>query len=133
VQFQVSFSGQETPLEVAQSMRGQQSSQDINILVQCPVMYDSVRHFLKELKTIDPADVPFGDIIRRSQFDDVTIPLPAYAASPGCILNLDSLLRPGGPAGLQMSPSSSGSVTSARNLLYKHGKLDRRYVSKSQS
>lgn len=127
IQFGIRFVDFQDSLRVA-SMMNQQSTNTIRLLVESPVLYESVRPFLEALQMVDPVLLPLGDHIRHGG-ESTKIKLPAYSTRPGFQWDLKVLLKENAEIDeLSMDPKSRGSIESARQALHIHGKLDPRLV-----
>ncbi|KAF8656758.1 hypothetical protein AX16_002437 [Volvariella volvacea WC 439] len=99
------------------------------LLVESPVMYESIRPFLEALR-VQPESIALGNHIVKP-FDDVknTVPAPRYARSPGFSYRLDGLFpHEAGIKNLTLNVLDSHSVRRARKALEK-SRLDESQAS----
>lgn len=107
-------------------MINQQSTNTTRLLVESPVLYESVRPFLEALQKVDPVLLPLGDYIKHGG-ESKTIKLPAYSTRPGFHWDLKVLLKDNAEMDeLSMDPKSRSSIEHVRQALHVHGKLDPR-------
>ena len=108
-----------------------ESHQAIQVLLESPVLYESVRPFLQVLQSADPLKVPMARYITHGNLGEAEIALPEYANLPGFMWDLSTLLRDEEDRNqCFMEPHSDVSIASAREILYERGKLDKRRVSR---
>lgn len=127
VRFGISFIDFKDSLAVANliNQHGQNAS-TTRVLVESPVLYESVRPFLEALQKADPVLLPLSEYIRHGG-ERTKIDLPAYSTRPGFHWDLKVLLQENADIDeLSMDPSSRGSIESARQALHTYGKLDPR-------
>lgn len=122
----ISFLDPARGLLAAQEVGPRKLSAATRILIECPVMYESIRPFLESLKPTNPHRLPISKyLIAAEQASEVA--LPEYSIKPGFKWDLRSLLdEKAGLSELLMSPGVDESVVRARTLLKRHGKLDAR-------
>ncbi|KAI0261395.1 hypothetical protein BC834DRAFT_478813 [Gloeopeniophorella convolvens] len=66
------------------------------VLVDNSIMYESIRPFLETLKNLEPASIPFSDLISRGgPLSSVPVEVPLYARAPRFKFHLQCLARPG--------------------------------------
>ena len=100
---------------------------DIRLLLESPVLYDSVRPFLQALQSLDPLRLPLSEYIKHGDLKQRKIGLPEYSTTPGFRWILKVLLRPDEAVDqCMMDPSQKYSVDAAKQIMYDHGKLDPR-------
>lgn len=117
-------------LRAAETLRHTDDSRGVvRLLLESPVLYESVRPFLQGLQRIDPLRMPFADYIRHTELQGITVGLPAYAGVPGFTWDMQVLLKDEHRGeGCVMEPASVVSVEAAREKMEVMGKLDARYV-----
>lgn len=109
--------------------KGESKGFETRLLLECPVLYESPRPFLETLKSLHPLQVPFAQYLTQKDLNGKAIALPLYAQVPGFTWDVSVLLHDGASIDrCSFDPRSSLSVQNARETLYKHGKLDPRYV-----
>lgn len=127
IAFGISFIDPHDSLRAASTMSGDQEDADtIRILVESPVLYESVRPFLEALQRSDPVLLPMADYIKHSKGPKRNA-LPAYSTRPGFHWNLKVLLKDNADIDeLSLDPTSAASLAYVRSALHRHGKLDPR-------
>ncbi|KAJ7593996.1 hypothetical protein C8J56DRAFT_925724 [Mycena floridula] len=99
---------------------------DQMLLIEAPVMYESVRPFLEALR-VEPESIPFGSYLvhRPPKFlESIHISPPQYARIPGFSFQLASLFPPNAEVDdLQLDVSDKNSIAMARAAL-KQSRLD---------
>jgi hypothetical protein len=105
--------------------RRDESREDVRILLESPVLYESVRPFLESLKNTKPVHLPMASYIKHGDLGKVN--LPEYSTNPDHLWNLKTLLNVDAPIdALDLDPRSEFSIEAARSTLHEHGKLDPR-------
>lgn len=111
-------------LSVLQNREADPTSYDTNLLVEAPVMFESLRPFLETLKNREPTAIPFSHYLAHpanGHLTDLPTFPPAYA-SPNYTMKLDVLFSP--QRTLSLRPHDSTSIENAREALKKHSVLD---------
>lgn len=111
-------------LHLVQKSEVDSTSRDINLLVEAPVMFESLRPFLETLKSTEPTAIPFANYLAHplnGDLADLEISPPAYA-TPNFTMKLDVLFVP--PQSVSLRPHDSTSVENARIALKRHSVLD---------
>lgn len=114
-------------LNVLKNSRG--APADEILLVEAPMMYESIRPFLAAL-TVQPETIPFKEyLVHRPPryFESHDVKPPRYATLPSFKYHLECLLRPGDrTAGFElvMDATDPISVENARNVLKRGSRLD---------
>ena len=132
--FALAYVDSEDAMKAAAAMsKPDNHEDDIRILIESPVLWESVRPFLEALQKTDTLRMPMADYIRHSDPLKLDISPPAYALEPGFKWDLTVLLKDhadGWETGenLIMDPKDPHSVEMARERLAVDGKLDPRSV-----
>jgi len=127
VEVGLSFIDPAIGVRVANSLRSQKpSSSDIKLLLESPVMYESVRPFFEAIQSHDPRNLPMAQYIKHATSATSHIGLPIYSRSPGYFWNLKVLSRSDTAVSCFLLPSDNKSIASARRVLHTHGILDPR-------
>jgi hypothetical protein len=106
-----------------QEQRGTASGR--SLLIEAPVMYESIRPFLETLKCAEPSSIPFAQYLSHPETGDlrgVRVGLPKYARRPGYEFNLSSLFGP--HTQYSFRPSDNDAVSAAREKVKKETQLD---------
>lgn len=104
-------------LNAIQKGSGDPASQGTKLLVEAPIMFESLRPFLDTLKSREPTAIPFAPYLAHPASGDlsnVKISAPAYA-SPNYSMKLDVLFEP--PQPVSVRPHDATSVENARAAL----------------
>jgi hypothetical protein len=128
VAVQLSFFDPEVELRILQELKHKSSPVgDVKVLVEAPVMFESIRPFLEALR-VEPELVPFSQHLvhhRPHFFRDFKISPPIAATTPGFHYQLSSLFPPeAGVRDLRLSVSDPHSITLARDELKQASRLD---------
>ncbi|KAF8867865.1 P-loop containing nucleoside triphosphate hydrolase protein [Gymnopilus junonius] len=130
VKLRIVFFDSQVELRVLQDIRNARSRNfhnDTKILVESPVMFESIRPFLEALQT-EPEDVPFSRYLVHQPADHLaTLDLlpPRYALLPNFKFQLSSLFNvDAGVDELTLSVTDPESVRHARALLREKSRLD---------
>ncbi|KAG9045578.1 hypothetical protein FS837_006065 [Tulasnella sp. UAMH 9824] len=122
----VSFFDTEVDIRILKALQQRRPSDEgTKILVEAPIMFESIRPFLETLKSRPPTSIPFSRYIAHHDSGDlssVTIDPPAYV-TPRFAFNLDCLFDYTPPINLSLQPRDELSVQNARNAL-KRSRLD---------
>lgn len=126
LEFGLSFLDPNRGIQMAQQVTPRSDTAVTRLIIECPVMYESIRPFLESLKGTDPHRLPMSRyLITEQQQNEVA--LPGYSVKPGFKWDLSSLLSEKAQTGeVGMAPMSASSVSAARTTLKQHGKLDPR-------
>ncbi|KZV95021.1 P-loop containing nucleoside triphosphate hydrolase protein [Exidia glandulosa HHB12029] len=117
-----------TDMRVLEELHSGYGAGDIKLMLEAPVMYESVRPFLEALRA-EPARVPFAQyLVHRVDGSIPPVAPPAYATKPGFVFNLSSLLNPpedgGVPERLRLNAADAASVQVVRTRLREDSYLD---------
>ncbi|KAG9309778.1 hypothetical protein JVU11DRAFT_10152 [Chiua virens] len=128
VKIQVVFFDSDVELRILSQLRtGRSSSSGIRVLVESPVMFESIRPFLEALKTV-PENIPFSRYLvfhPPSYLKTCAIDPPKYARLPGFSFDLSSLFNPEAEVDeLRMSVSDQSSIDRAQAELCRASRLD---------
>ncbi|EIN11698.1 P-loop containing nucleoside triphosphate hydrolase protein [Punctularia strigosozonata HHB-11173 SS5] len=103
-------------------------SQSTQLLIEAPVMFESIRPFLEALQRIEPASIPFARYLVHQppeSLRSVVVSPPSYASVPGFTFRLDSLFPESARVeDLRLSVAVLASVENARQLLQQSSRLD---------
>ncbi|KAL0951932.1 hypothetical protein HGRIS_008585 [Hohenbuehelia grisea] len=119
----ISFFDAELELRILEALKDSTAHiSDVKILVEAPVLFESIRPFLEALQG-EPESVPFAKYLTLrppGYFNGITLDAPQYARTPGFRFNLSSLFPPEAEvAGLTLDVSRPASITAARHELRK--------------
>jgi len=96
IQIKATFFDPEVEIE---ALRKEKITIDMNtfaILVDCGVMFESVRPFLKTLSMIDSTSIPFSKYIcAQVPLNNIEVRPPKYSTAPGFRFKLQSVAQPG--------------------------------------
>jgi hypothetical protein len=125
---------QDAMVAAAVMRRPDHHEDDIRIIVESPVLWESIRPFLEALQRTNPITMPLADYIRHADPVNIDVQPPAYALEPGFTWDLTVLLKDHAEGrdaseALIMNPRDANSVAVARERLAIEGKLDPRYVN----
>jgi len=128
IEFGLAFVDPADALRAAHILRHRDESRgDIRLLLESPVLYESVRPFLQALQQLDPIRLPLAAYIKHGNLNQRKIELPEYSLTLGFTWGLKVLLRPDEAVDeCVMDPADQYSVASAREVLHAHCKLDPR-------
>ncbi|KIO17985.1 hypothetical protein M407DRAFT_32351 [Tulasnella calospora MUT 4182] len=124
----VSFFDPEVDIRILSALQERlpQSDEETKLLIEAPIMFESIRPFLETLKSRPPTSIPFSRYIAHPDSGDlssVTINPPAYV-TPQFAFNLDSLFDCNPPVKLSLRPYDELSVQKAREALKGRSRLD---------
>ncbi|KAG9309780.1 hypothetical protein JVU11DRAFT_10154 [Chiua virens] len=128
VKIRVVFFDSDLELRILSHLRtGRSSSSDIKVLVESPVMFESIRPFLEALKTV-PENIPFSRYLvfhPPNYLRTCAIDPPKYGRLPGFSFDLSSLFNPEAEVDeLRMSVSDQSSIDRAQAEMYRASRLD---------
>lgn len=130
VKLRIIFFDSQVELRVLQELRNARSQNfhtDTKILVESPVMFESIRPFLEALQT-EPEDVPFSRYFVHQppgQLATLDLAPPRYALLPSFKFQLSSLFdADAGVDDLTLSVTDGESIQRARTLLREKSRLD---------
>ncbi|KAG8955990.1 hypothetical protein FRC04_006439 [Tulasnella sp. 424] len=123
----VSFFDAEVDIRILNALQQRRPSDEgTKLLIEAPIMFESIRPFLDTLKSRPPASIPFSRYIAHHDSGDlssVTIDPPAYV-TPQFAFKLDSLFDCKPPIKLSLRPHDELSVQNAREMLRAKSRLD---------
>ncbi|KAG8980485.1 hypothetical protein FRC05_006118 [Tulasnella sp. 425] len=123
----VSFFDAEPELRILNALQQRRPSDEgTKLLIEAPIMFESIRPFLDTLKSRPPASIPFSRYIAHHDSGDlssVTIDPPAYV-TPRFAFKLDCLFDWKHPIKLSLRPHDELSVQHAREMLRAKSRLD---------
>ncbi|KIO31498.1 hypothetical protein M407DRAFT_67824, partial [Tulasnella calospora MUT 4182] len=126
VEIDVAFFDGEAEQRLLRLMQaGNVIGEDTMLLVEAPVMFESIRPFLDALQTREPSSVPLARYLTHPEsgtLRETAMAPPTYATRPGFQLNLGCLWK--GTRELQLRPSDEESVSAAREELKTETGLD---------
>ncbi|KAG9004570.1 hypothetical protein FRB90_010846 [Tulasnella sp. 427] len=99
--------------------------EDTMLLVEAPVLFESIRPFLDALQAREPSSVPLARYLSHPEsgsLKGVAMSPPAYATRPGFELDLKCLWK--GARNLQLQPTDADSIVHAREELKTNSGLD---------
>ncbi|KZT72216.1 P-loop containing nucleoside triphosphate hydrolase protein [Daedalea quercina L-15889] len=128
VSIRVAFFDTELELRAIEELRHfEQDEDDVKLLVEATVLFESVRPFLEALQ-VEPETVPFSNyLVHRpsGHLNRVNVALPAYARLPEFSFQLSSLFSPdAGVDDLRLAVTDQDSVAAVRQLLRERSILD---------
>ena len=130
IKLRIVFFDPEIELRILQELRNnktQQSRLDIKLLVESPVMFETIRPFLSALQT-QPEDVPFSCYLVHQpsgQLSAINLQPPRYTRLPNFKFQLASLFdAEAGVDDLTLSVMDRESVQQARSQLREKSRLD---------
>jgi len=128
VAFGLHFLDQKDSLKAVRTFRsGESLDFDTRVLIECPVLYESGRPFLKALQSANPFELPFSRYLVSDDLANKRMKLPAYSKPDEFEWNLASLLRPEYSNKVcSFDPCEEKQIKDARRRLRKYGKLDPR-------
>nr|GAT43007.1 predicted protein [Mycena chlorophos] len=119
VAIRLSFFSPDVELRVLNALKSHEVSETgMKLLVECPVMFESIRPFLEALRR-EPESFPFGQYLvhrKHDFFASHPIAPPRYALAPGFKYQLASLFD-NGVESLELDASDPVSVANAREQL----------------
>ncbi|KAG8922700.1 hypothetical protein FRC01_013709, partial [Tulasnella sp. 417] len=125
----VSFFDSEAEVRILNALqRRRPDEEDIKVLIEAPIMFESIRPFLESLQSPDrpPPSIPFARYLALPDSGDlsgVEIDPPAYA-TPRFEFKLGCLFDSDQPVNLPLRPNDASSVQNARDALKAHSRLD---------
>ncbi|KAG8908691.1 hypothetical protein FRC01_007295 [Tulasnella sp. 417] len=123
----VSFFDPEVDLRILSTLQDRRPRDEgMKLLLEAPIMFESIRPFLETLKSRPPASIPFARYIAHQGGGDlssVSIDPPAYV-TPHFAFKLDSLFECEPPIELSLRPRDQASVQNARETLRNKSRLD---------
>ncbi|KIO17982.1 hypothetical protein M407DRAFT_32349 [Tulasnella calospora MUT 4182] len=123
----VSFFDAEVDIRILNALQQRRPKEEgTKLLLEAPIMFESIRPFLETLKSRPPASVPFSRYIAHQDggnLSSVTIDPPAYV-TPQFSFKLDSLFDCTPPISLSLQPHNEPSVQQARDTLKAKSRLD---------
>ncbi|KIO17978.1 hypothetical protein M407DRAFT_226703 [Tulasnella calospora MUT 4182] len=123
----VSFFDPEVDLRILSALQDRRPRDEgMKLLLEAPIMFESIRPFLETLKGRPPASIPFARYIAHQDNGDlssVSIDPPAYV-TPRFAFKLDSLFECNPPIKLSLRPQDQVSVKNARETLRNKSRLD---------
>jgi hypothetical protein len=126
VTIRVSFFESEVELRILRTLqKDQRTLSGQRLLIEAPVMYESIRPFLETLKHAEPLSIPFSRYLSHPVTGDlsgVNVDLPLYARRPRFEFDLSCLLDP--PAPFSFCPNNTDAVAAARGRMKEDTRLD---------
>lgn len=123
----VSFFDAEVDIRILNALQQRRPKEEgMKLLLEAPIMFESIRPFLETLKSRPPASIPFSRYIAHQgggNLSSVTIDPPAYV-TPRFAFTLDSLFDSTPPINLSLQPHDEASVQQARATLKAKSRLD---------
>ncbi|KAG8908713.1 hypothetical protein FRC01_007272, partial [Tulasnella sp. 417] len=123
----VSFFDPEVDLRILGALQDRRPRDEgMKLLLEAPIMFESIRPFLETLKSRPPASIPFARYIAHQDGGDlssVNIDPPAYV-TPTFRFELDSLFECKPPVKLSLRPHDQASIRNARETLRDKSRLD---------
>lgn len=123
----VSFFDPEADLRILSALQDQRPRDEgMKLLLEAPIMFESIRPFLETLKSQPPASIPFARYLAHPDSGDLSsiiIDPPAYV-TPHFAFKLDSLFECDPPVTLSLRPHDNLSVKTARETLRNKSRLD---------
>ena len=129
VKLRVVFFDPSLELRILQELRNPHTlTKGTKILVESPVMFESIRPFLEALRTTEPEDIPFSRYLvlqPPERLASCALEAPRYARLPNFQFCLDSLfLKEVGVENLMLSVTDPISIDHARKVLRNKSRLD---------
>ena len=129
VKLRVVFFDPSLELRILQELRNPHTlTKGTKILVESPVMFESIRPFLEALRTTEPEDIPFSRYLvlqPPGRLASCALEAPRYARLPNFQFCLDSLfLKEAGVENLMLSVTDPFSIDHARKVLRNKSRLD---------
>jgi len=126
VNLRVSFFDHDVDFRILQELQHKTASTgDLKILVEAPVMFESIRPFLSTLQTLEPTSIPFSRYISHTADGDLSgvhVEPPAFATRPGFTFDVSPLFESG--INLRIRPTDAANVETGRQLLRSHSRMD---------
>ncbi|KAG8998674.1 hypothetical protein FRB90_012253 [Tulasnella sp. 427] len=123
----VSFFDPEAEIRILSALQDRRpQAEGTKLLIEAPIMFESIRPFLETLKSRPPASIPFSSYISHHEsgkLSSITIDPPTYV-TPKFAFNLDSLFDTKPPIKLTLQPRDELSVQNARQMLKEKSRLD---------
>ncbi|KIO31502.1 hypothetical protein M407DRAFT_67906 [Tulasnella calospora MUT 4182] len=123
----VSFFDQEVDMRILSALQDRRPRDEgMKLLLEAPIMFESIRPFLETLKSRLAATIPFARYIAHQDSGDlssVSIDPPTYV-TPRFAFKLDSLFECDPPVKLSLKPRDQLSVENARETLRNKSRLD---------
>lgn len=126
--FGISFIDPGQGLRAAQVLqKGEQTGQAGRLIVESPVLYESVRPFLETLRGMHPFRMPMTKFLVHGDLQCLNNGIPSYARRENWKWDVSVLLTENADIShCSFDPKSPLSVQMARDTLYRYGKLDPR-------